>query len=72
MPVLCQPAVLTCGDLGDEFCRVVTSLYDAPRPMGEVPAGLGPEDMCLDPLPGACSSSKGQIHTSLGRSFART
>lgn len=67
-----RASVLTCGDFGDQFCRVVAALHDAPGPVGEVPAGLGPEQVGFNPLPGARSRREGQIHTSLGRSFART
>lgn len=67
-----RPAALTCGDFSSEFGRVVAPLYYAPCPVWEVPAGLSPEEMCFNPLPGTSSSCKGQIHTSLGRSFPWT
>lgn len=68
-----EPAVLTCADFDSELSRVVATLYDAPRPVREVPADFSPEDVCLDPLPGTSSCGKGQIDdTSLRRSFPWT
>lgn len=67
-----EPVGLTCGDFGDQFRRVVAALHNGPRPVGEVPAALGPEQVRFNPLPGARSRREGQIHTSLRRAFART
>lgn len=48
----------SCADFGDEFSQVVARLYYAPRPMGEVPADLRPEEMRFNPLPGTSSCCK--------------